>query len=115
VPKPRRPAPLAHRFTQVVLALQLCLILALLLTPGHTPARVWLLEMIWAAGQEPAIFTLLALAVGGPLLTLLAWRAPGRHRLVLLLSWAALAVVIAAGFAERFEALLRVMWAHLTR
>lgn len=100
--------------TWAVLALQAALLLTLAVTPTDPPGGPRLLELIWAWMHKPAFYPLAALLVGGPALTWIAWRTPGRHRTALVWAWTVFLIVLIGAFGERTAAMLRVLWWRAT-
>lgn len=102
---------LASRLTTLVIALQGALLLTLWVTPTWTPPQMRLLELLWAWMHRPTFYPLVALIIGGPLLTGVAWCWPGRHRLWLIVGWLGLIILLTQFHRERILAMLRVLWA----
>lgn len=96
---------------QVVIALQVSLVLALVLVPGDPPeVRLTWLELLWASARRPMFYPFVAVLIAGPVLTLLAVSQPGRHRAWLALGWCAFSLVIMLLFARRIAVMLEVLW-----
>ncbi len=100
----------------VVLVLQVLVLVALALTPGEPPAmRMALLERLWAAARQPTFYPLIALLIGGPVLTLLALRMAGRHQAWLAMGWCGFAFVLMIAFGHRVAVMLDVLWWYANR
>ncbi len=99
----------------MVLALQAALLLTLAVTPSDPPSGPHLLRLLWASMHRPTFYPLVALLVGGPALTWIAWRTPGRHRTVLIWAWVVFLAVLISAFGDRTVVMLRVLWWHLNR
>lgn len=98
------------RLTLGVISLQGALLLTLWVTPTWTPPRVQFIELLWAWMHRPTFYPLVALIAAGPLMTLVAWTSPGRHRLWLVLSWLVFAVVLTQYYGDRSRVMLRTLW-----
>lgn len=111
---PRRRRRIAEHMAMVVMALQVSLVLAMALVPGEPP-RVQMnwLELLWSSARRPMFYLLLAALIGGPALTLLAVRQPGRHRAWLALAWCAFSLVLMILFARRVAVMLDVLWRQM--
>jgi len=66
-------------------------------------------ERLWAWMNRPAFYPLVALLVGGPILSVLAWRVKGAHRWVIVLSWVAFIAIALWAFPGKVESMLRVI------
>jgi len=93
----------------VVMALQAAVLLTLLLTPTHPPARLTFFELLWASARRPTFYPLVALMLAGPVLTWLALLERGVHRRWLAVTWCAFLLAVVIGFGDRVAAMLRVM------
>ncbi len=86
------------------------MLLTLAVTPTDPPARMPLFELLWARAHKPSFYPLVALLIGGPALTWLAWQTPGRHRWALTVVWALFLTVLIGFFNDRAAVMLRVLW-----
>lgn len=100
--------------TWSVIALQAALLLTLAVTPSDPPNGPHIRQLIWAWMHKPTFYPLIALLIGGPILTALAWRTPGKHRPALLLTWVLFLFVLISAFGERTLVMLRILWWHTT-
>lgn len=91
------------------------MLLTLAVTDTWHPPRIGLLELLWAWMHRPTFYPLVALLVGGPVLTIIAWRMRGRHHLPLLLSWLIFGVAAWYFFERRIDLMLRVLWHELRK
>lgn len=107
--KPAHRRRLAMWMTQGVLLLQFSLLLTLAVTPTWHPPRVRLFELLWAAMHRPTFYPMVALLIGGPALTVLAWRVRGRHRALLILGWATCIALCIIFFEQRLILMLDVL------
>ncbi len=98
------------KLTATVVLLQWSLLLTLWVTPTWTPPKMKFFELLWAWLHRPTFYPLVALVVGGPVLSVLAWAGRGTHRIWLVISWVAFAGAIHHWFSDRFMAMLRVLW-----
>lgn len=65
--------------------------------------------------HKPTFYPLVALLLGGPPLTWLAWQTPGRHRAALLCAWAVFLTILLGAFGERTSVMLRILWWQVNR
>lgn len=86
------------------------MILTLAVTPTDPPSGLTWRTLIWAWMHKPTFYPLTALLVAGPILSLLAWQTPGRHRTILVLAWIVFLSVLFGVFGERAVVMLRVLW-----
>jgi len=104
----------AMKLTWAVAALQGAVLLTFALVPANTPPRLPLMDLLWAASRKPQFSPLVALLVGGPVLSALAWQARGTHRALLVIFWSAFLAVVVAFHLERVRMMLRVLaWQYL--
>ena len=104
---------LARRLTWGVALLHAALLLTLAVDPDGLPWSIWPFELLWAADRRVMFYPLLAVVLVAPLLTLIAWRPPGRHRYYLLGSWAVTLVLVGAFYFERVALMLEIAWRRL--
>jgi hypothetical protein len=93
-----------------VVILQASLLLTLAVTPTDPPGGPRLLALLWAWMHKPTFYPLVALIVGGPILSWIAWQTPGKHRGLLVTSWLIFVTVLTSFFSERVQAMLRILW-----
>jgi hypothetical protein len=108
----RRQRMIAARLALAVLLLQGAVLLTWYVTPGEPPRgqtlTMW--QLLWASSRKATFYPLVALLVAGPVLTVLACRVDGRHRLWLVCGWVGFALVATHAFSHRLEVMLRVLW-----
>ncbi len=100
----------AHWMTWAVVLLQGAMLLTLAVTPAAAPPRGTFFQLLWASARKPTFYPFVALLIGGPALTLLAWQMRGRDRAVLIASWFVFAGLTAHFFGERVMTMWRVVW-----
>ncbi len=93
-----------------VVAMQAAMILTLAVTPSDPPKHSRLMQLIWAWMHKPTFYPLIVLILGGPVLSILAWRVPGRHRRILITAWVVFTTIVVVGFGERVKVMLHVLW-----
>ena len=104
------------KLTWIVILLQGAMLLTLAVTPPMLlPPRVRFFELIWASMHEPTFYPLVALLIGGPVLSMAALRLRGLHRAWLVASWIAFGVVIYIYHQDRMITMLRALYWSLTR
>lgn len=86
------------------------MILTLSVTPGDPPKHSRLLQLLWAWMHKPTFYLLIVLILGGPVLSILAWRIPGRHRTALMMAWGVFTTIVVVAFGERIQVMLQVLW-----
>jgi len=95
----------------VVALLQGAVLLTFAVTPTRwlpKPGDVW--SLIWAYFHQPQFYPLLALMVGGPVLTAVAWSVRGRHRAILVITWVVFTAALFYLWRERVVTMLYVVW-----
>ena len=102
------------KLTTTVIVLQMAVLLTLWITPTWTPPKMKLVELLWAWLHEPTFYPFIALLIGGPILTAIAWCYRGPHRLWLVLAWVIFIAVLFGGFHDRVMAMIRVLWWRIT-
>jgi len=100
---------LAQRLTAAVAALHGALMLTIALDEDPLPIRLGLFELLWAAGHKPMFYPLIAVLTAGPVLTILAWQVPGRHRHYLLGIWGGAILVLGTVYHERMSLMLEIL------
>ncbi len=86
------------------------MLLTLAVTPTDPPSGPHLLRLLWAWMHRPTFYPLVALLIGGPTLTWIAWRTPGKHRITLACAWGVFLIILIGAFGERTTVMLRVLW-----
>ncbi|MEX1017711.1 MAG: hypothetical protein WD534_10180 [Phycisphaeraceae bacterium] len=99
----------AEHLALVVLALQAALLVTLAVTPSRLPPRLTLFELLWALPQRPTFYPFIAVLLAGPVLTVLACRVRGAHRVWLAVGWPVFVVVLLACFGNRVALMLRII------
>lgn len=104
----------AHKYTATrlawaVVALQGALLLTLTVTEPADPPKGTVLELFWASTQRAVFYPLVALLIGGPVLTIMAWQAKGRHRSLLMIAWPLFFAVLLYFFEARFRVMLKAL------
>ncbi len=99
----------AAKLTWCVAALQGAVLLTFALVPAKMPPNLPLMDLLWAASRRPQFYPLIALLVGGPVLSGLAWQVKGRHRAVLVLFWVTFLTILFTFHMERVRIMLRVL------
>jgi hypothetical protein len=107
---PGSPRRHAARLFWCVVALQGAVLVAMSVTSNWPRSGLTLLELLWAAAHKPLFYVLVALLVGGPALTLLAWRLSRDIRGWLVAAWVAFIAVMATQFHDETSLMLRVLW-----
>jgi len=107
---PARRRAICQRLVGSVVILQAVLLLTLAATPTDPPGGPRLLELLWAWMHKPTFYPLIALVVGGPALSWIAWKTPGKHRTTLVLAWLIFGVILTNTFGERVTVMIRVLW-----
>jgi hypothetical protein len=112
---PARRRAVSHRLTWIVIGLQSALLLTLWVTPSDPPSGSHLMMMLWAWMHRPTFYPLVALLIGGPTLSWVAWQTPGRHRTAIVLAWCIFLTILLSAFGQRVVVMLRVLWWHVNR
>jgi len=107
---PGNPRRHASRLFWGVVALQGAVLVAMAVTADWPRSGLTLFELLWAAAHKPLFYVLLALLIGGPAMTLLAWRLHRETRGWLVASWIAFVAVMSTQFYEETSLMLRVLW-----
>lgn len=100
----------ATRLFWAVVALQGAVLVAMAVTSDWPRSGLTLFELLWAAAHKPLFYVLVALLVGGPALTLTAWRLSRESRGWLVAAWVGFVAVMATQFQEETSLMLRVLW-----
>lgn len=107
---------LAPRMVWIVILLQGAMLLTLFVTKPHPLThRIRLAELVWAWMHQPAFYPLVALLVGGPVLSVMAMSMRGQHRVWLALSWAIFALLVYVYFPDRAVSMTRSLYESITR
>jgi hypothetical protein len=96
-----------------VIVLQAGGLLTLIVTGSWEPPRVRALEVVWTLIADAAMYPLLLLLIGGPLLTWAACSVDKRKWTVLSLSWGIFGLTLVLGFGAQAQLMLRSLWEQL--
>jgi hypothetical protein len=98
---------LGPRLVWCVALLQAGMLLTLFVTrPAWYWTRSHLLGLLWAWAHQPAFYPLMALLLGGPLLSVMAWRIRGSHRAWLLVAWAVFIPLVLVYYPDQIRMML---------
>ncbi len=92
-----------------VALLQGAMLLTWAVAPTWDPPRVMLFELIWAWMHQPAFYPFVALLLGGPVLTFIAWRIKGKHKPWLAASWIVFSLITWLVFEHRLLVMVDVL------
>lgn len=107
--KPRHKRWFAAKCTAGVALLHGAMLLTWWVAPTWDPPRGQLFELVWAWMHQPTFYPFVALLIGGPVLTVLAIRLKGPHRIWLVLSWIAFGLVAWFVFHDRLIVMVNVL------
>lgn len=104
------PRRIARYLTGIVAALQLVVLGAMWADPASEPLGLLPFQLLWAWMHQPSFYPLILALTIGPVVSVLAWRVRGPHRVWLVISWAVFAAVIYSCFYSRVMLKLDVLW-----
>lgn len=107
--KPKHKRWLAAKCTAGVAILQGAMLLTWWVAPTWDPPRVRIMNLIWAWMHQPTFYPFVALLIGGPVLTVIAIRIAGTHRIWLVVSWLAFCLVAWNVFQHRLLVMVDVL------
>ena len=100
----------ARYLTAGVFGLQLFFILTMIFDPAGEPIALPPFELLWAWMHQPSFYPFVAVLTFGPVLTIVAWRMRGPHRLLLIFSWLVVLVIVYVYFYERILLKMKILW-----
>lgn len=98
--------------TVTVVLLQVGLLVTFALDPSEPPRQSSLLQALWALSHKPSFYPLVLLLGVGPVATWLSFSVAGRHRWLLLGSWAVFMPLLIAWHGHRVWVMLQLLWRH---
>ncbi len=107
--KPRHKRWFAAKCTIAITLLQGAMLLTWWVAPTWHPPRAHLLQLIWAWMHQPTFYPFVALLIGGPVLTILAVRIKGKHRLGLAICWGTFSLIAWFAFEDHLMAMVDVL------